>query len=136
MLLSLRQNGLTSLFKEVRVFKVYCPNPCRSRFSGVCLVYEVFQGIWHSNKENPSASWNAALSCPLMPSKLCKLVSRSDLVLELTIPWTFWLVVSYLVYKRASRFIEFETQVAHFCNCLPCSHQNAVAHVATFNLKY
>ena len=43
-------------------------NSCRSRFSGVCLVFQVFRGIWHSDKENPSVSWSAALSCPLMAS--------------------------------------------------------------------
>ena len=41
-------------------------NSCRSRFSGVYLVFEVFQLAWCSNKENPSAFWNATLSCPFI----------------------------------------------------------------------
>ena len=47
-------------------------------FSGVHLVFEVLQDAWHSNKENASASWNAALSYPLAALKLCKSVSRSS----------------------------------------------------------
>ena len=46
------------------------PNSCRSRFSGVCLVFEVFQAACRSNKENPSVYWNAALSCPFMASNM------------------------------------------------------------------
>ena len=57
------------------------PNPCRSRFSGVYLVFEVFLDTWHSHKENPST-----LACYLVLSlddlKLCKFISRSDLVLD------------------------------------------------------
>ena len=29
----------------------YYQNSCRSRFSGVYLIFEVFQDIWHSNTE-------------------------------------------------------------------------------------
>ena len=61
--------------------------------SGMCLVLEVFQDTWRSNKENPSVYWGATLSSPLMALKLCKFVARSDLVpvsfWMLTIPWTF-----------------------------------------------
>ena len=42
MLLSLRKNGLTSLFKEVRVFKVrqiYLPPPRRPNFGRSCEGY-------------------------------------------------------------------------------------------------
>ena len=38
------------------------------KFMLISLSGKVFHGIWHSNKENSSASWNAALSCPLRPS--------------------------------------------------------------------
>ena len=37
-------------------------------FSGVYLVFEVFQDTWRSNNNNPGAYWNAALSCPFMAS--------------------------------------------------------------------
>ena len=46
------------------------------------LVLEVLQYIWHSDKENPSAYWHVALSCPLDGLELYKFVSRSDLVLD------------------------------------------------------
>ena len=42
--------------------EIYHQNSSQSHLSGVYLVFEVFQGTWHSNKENPSVSWNAALS--------------------------------------------------------------------------
>ena len=41
---------------------------CQSRFSGVYLVFKVFQDIWCSNKENPGALWSATLSCASMAS--------------------------------------------------------------------
>ena len=51
-------------------------------FSGVYLVFKVFQDAWRSNKENPN--WNATLSCPFIHGfKLCRFVSGSDLVLIL-----------------------------------------------------
>ena len=84
--------------------QIYYQNSCRYGFSGMYLVFEVFQGIWHSNKKNPCLYWHATLSCPFMCSNLCTLVSRSDLVLELTIPWTFGLVVPISFCWRASRF--------------------------------
>ena len=37
-------------------------------FSGVHLVFEVFQDAWSSNKENPSVYWGATPSCPFMAS--------------------------------------------------------------------
>ena len=43
-------------------------NSCQSRFSGVYLDFQVFQDTWRSSKENPSAYWNAALSCPFKAS--------------------------------------------------------------------
>ena len=35
---------------------------------GVHLVFDVFQDAWRSDKENPSAYWNATLPCPFMAS--------------------------------------------------------------------
>ena len=45
--------------------QIYYLNSCQSRFSDVHLASEVFQDIWHSNKEHPCASCNATLSCRL-----------------------------------------------------------------------
>ena len=89
--------------------QIHCLNSCRSRFSGVYLVFEVFQDSWCSNKENPSAHWNAALSCPFMASAH----GNSYLVLisfwTLTMPWIFYPI---------SRFVVLPTKVAHLCFCL------------------
>ena len=86
------------------------PDSCRSRVSCACLVFEVFQDACRSNKENPSAHWNATLSCPF--------VSRSDLVLisfwMLTMPWFFF-------------FVADKSGVSMF---LPTSHKNGVAHMS------
>ena len=66
----------------------------------------------------------------LVPSclKLCKFVSRSDLVLisfwMLSNPWFFF---SYLVCRRTSRFAVPQTKVAHLCFCLVCK-RNAGPH--------
>ena len=100
--------------------QMHCQNSCQSRFAGVYLIFEVFQGIWarHSHKDNPSVSWNAPLSCPFMPSNYanCHLVPISFL------SWPclglFGLVVSFLVYRRASWIVEFQNKVTHFCLCL------------------
>ena len=62
-------------------------------FSGVYLVFEVFQDIWHSNKEILVHAGMLPYLVPLKPQNMqigISLWSRSDLVLELTIPWTFW----------------------------------------------
>ena len=50
-------------------------------FSGVYLVFEMFQDTWRSNKDNPGVYWNATLSCPFMP-QIMQIHSRSDLVLD------------------------------------------------------
>ena len=42
----------------------------QSYFSGVHLVFQVFQETWCSNKQNPSANWNATLPCPLWPQSM------------------------------------------------------------------
>ena len=68
-------------------------NLCQSHFSGVYLVFEVLQDIWHCNQE--IIVYTEMLPC-LVPSwpqimQICiSFPSRPDLVLELTIPWTFW----------------------------------------------
>ena len=64
-----------------------------------------------------------ALRCypvlPLHGLKLCKFVSRSDLVLisfwMLTTPWIFYPIS---LFRRASRLIVFATKVAPECFCL------------------
>ena len=105
-------------------------NSCRSRFSGVFLVFEVFQTISGAPTRNPSVYWGATQSCPLMALKLCKFVSRSDLVLisfwMLTIPWIFDPISFY----GASRFIVFQTKNGALL-FLPCSHKHAVAHMGS-----
>ena len=55
-------------------------------FFGVYLVFEVFQDVGRSNKENASAYWNANPVLSLHGLKLCKFVSRSDLA-----PISFWM---------------------------------------------
>ena len=62
---------------------------CQSRLSGVHLVFEVFQDIWHSNKENPGVYWGAALSCPSIASNYANSYLVSILFWMLTIPWIF-----------------------------------------------
>ena len=47
---------------------MYYLNSCQSHFSGVYLVFVVFQDTWHSNKENTNAYRNATLSCLLIAS--------------------------------------------------------------------
>ena len=58
--------------------EIYYQNSYQSRFSGVYLVFEVFQDTWHSKKENPSVCWYATLPCPLIASNY----ATSDLVLD------------------------------------------------------
>ena len=99
--------------------EIYYPTSCRSCFSSVHLVFEEFQDAWRSNKENPSAYWNATLSCPFVASNH----ANSYLV-----PISFWsrsgcwpcleFVYPISFYRRASRFVVFQTKVAHLCFCL------------------
>ena len=71
---------------------MYCQYSCQSRFSGVYLVFEVFQDTSHSNKEILVYTGMLPPVLCLNGLKLYKFVSRSDLVLisfwMLTIPWT------------------------------------------------
>ena len=97
--------------------EIYYQSACRSRFSDVHLVFEVFQDTWRSNKGNPSAYWSATLSCPFMASNYANsyLVpisfrSRSDLALDADHALDF---LSILFYRRVSRFVVFQTNVAH-----------------------
>ena len=48
---------------------------CESRF-------EVFQDTWHSNREDPSVSLACLPVLSLDALKLCRFLSRSDLVLN------------------------------------------------------
>ena len=71
------------------------------------------------NKENPNVSWSASPVLSLNGLKICKFASPSHLVLisfwMLTVPWIFD-PISF--YRRASRFVVFQTKVAHLCFCL------------------
>ena len=65
--------------------------------------------------------------------KLCQLVSRSDLILELTIHQTFW-AGSFL-----SRFTSVHLVLQSFRQSgallfLPCSHKHAVAHMTLHSI--
>ena len=131
---------------------IYYQDSWQSRFSGVYLVFEVFQDAWHSNKENPSVYWHAILSCPLMASDyanwyriLISFRSRSGC-------WPFlglfmnprilrkcwWFPIS--LYRRASCFRAFQTKVAHCCFCLVCikigdSFSNPNPHIQGKNMN-
>ena len=76
------------------------------------LVFEVFQDTWRSNKDNP---------CLLSLDGL-KIVSRSDLVLELTVS------LDFLGWQLPISF----TGVHLFFRV--CSHKNAVAHMVLLGL--
>ena len=66
--------------------------------------FEVFQDTWRFNEENPSKP-ECQPSLSLNSLKLCKFVSRSDLVLNLVLDADHSLdLLSYLVFRRASRF--------------------------------
>ena len=85
------------------------------------LIYEVFLDARRSNKENPSVYWKVTLSCPFMASNyvnpylvLVSFWSHSGIWM-LTMPWIFH-PISFC--SRASRFVVFQTKVAHLCFCL------------------
>ena len=65
---------------------------------------------------------------PLNALKACKLVSRSDLVLELTIPWSFWGGGSLSRFKARISFYRVSDKIGAL-RFLPYSHKNEVAHV-------
>ena len=104
------------------------PNSCRSRFSGVYLVFEVSQDACRSNKENHR---NATLSCPFMASNyansylvLISFSSRSGC-------WEcLGFFLSYLVLQACISVcsVSDKSGASMF---LPCSHKNAVAHMHT-----
>ena len=87
---------------------------CRSRFSGVYLIFEVFQDACHSKKENPSVYWIATLSCPFTASNMMQirisLRSHSDLVLDADDALEFF---SYLALQACISFVAFQTKVEH-----------------------
>ena len=58
-------------------------------FLVVYLVFEVFQDVCRSNKENPSAYWNATLSCPCMASNYENSYLFPISFWVLTMPWIF-----------------------------------------------
>ena len=118
----------------------FITNSCQSRFSGVYLVFEVFQDILHSNKDNPNACWNATLSCPLTASNYASLylvpilecypvLSLNSLKLAslYLVPISFWMPREFQ--GNAGSFLSrftgvhlvfeaFQAKVAHFCPCL------------------
>ena len=104
---------------------------CVSRFC------QVFQDTWHSSKGNPSDSWHATLSSPLLASNHANLnlalISISFWML--IIPWTFqepkrlkeMLVVSYFALQACISFC------THYCCCLvrikmPVAHMSRKAN--------
>ena len=82
------------------------------------LVTVVFQEIWHSDKENLGASWNATLSCPSM-------ASSSDLAPDADHSLDF---LTYLVLQACISFCSVSDKSGALL-FLPCSHKSAVAHV-------
>ena len=94
-------------------------NSCRSRFSGVYLVLEVFQDACRSNKENPSAHWNNYANSYLVPISFW---SGSGC-------WPFLgFIGTYLILQACISFcsVSDKSGASMF---LPCSRKNAVAHV-------
>ena len=98
--------------------QTYYWNSCRSRFSGVYLVFEVFQDTWHSNKENPGVYWNATLSCPVMASNYAKLYLVPISIWSHSGCWPCLGFLSISFCRRASRFVAFQTKVTPLCFCL------------------
>ena len=103
-------------------------------FSGVYLIFKVFQDIWYSKKEILGV-----LECypvlALNGLKLCKFVSRSDLVLISSwMPDHVLDFLSYLVLQLCISFcsVSDKSGASLF---LPCSHQNAVAHMPPSNSR-
>ena len=92
-------------------------NSCQSCFSGVYLVFEVFQDTWRSNKDNPSVCWHVTLSCPFMASNYVNLYLVPISFWMLNMPW---ILDPISFYRRASRCVVFQTKVAHLCFCLVC----------------
>ena len=87
-------------------------------------MFEVFQAAIRSNEENLSA-----LSCPFMASNMqlrISFQSRSDLVLDADHALDF---LSYLVLQACISFcsVSDKSGASLF---LPCSHKNALAHIA------
>ena len=84
-------------------------------FSGVYLVFEVFQDAWRSNKENPSVYWNATLPCPFMASNYANWY---------LVPISFWMLTMPCIFypisfcRRVSHLVVLQTKVAHLCFCL------------------
>ena len=109
------------LLEDIRKYHAFssthmsCGGSCQSRFSGVYLVFEVFQDTWGSNKGSPSVYWHATLSCPLMASNC----GNSYLI-----PISFWMPTTPWIFypMRASRFVVFQTSGALLF--LPCSHKS------------
>ena len=92
-------------------------------FQACVSFFEVFQGIWHSNKRNPSVSSHATMSCPLMAQimQICmSFRSRSDLVLDAEHSLYF---LPCLVLQPSDK--------SGALLVLPCSHKNAVARIFT-----
>ena len=100
----------------------------QSRFSGVHLVFKVFQNTWHSRQENPSAHWHATLSCPLMASNMqirMSFRSRSDLGLDADHALDS---LSHLVLQACISFCSVSDRSGAPL-FLPCSHRNTLAHM-------
>ena len=84
--------------------ELYYQNSRQSHFSGVYLLFEVFQDTWRPHKQNPRVDWHATLSCPLM---------ASDDANSYLFPISFWMVLQACI-----SFLRRLSKVAHFCSCL------------------
>ena len=63
--------------------EIYYQNSCLSRFSGVYLIFEVFQDAWRANKENPSVPisfWMVFLSYLVLQARIsvCSISDKSS----------------------------------------------------------
>ena len=92
-------------------------------FFSVYLVFEVFQDAWRSNKENPCI----LECCPVLSFhglKLCKFVSRSDLILI-----SFWVLTIFIPSRFAGVYLVLFCSVSDKSGAslfLPCSHRSAL----------
>ena len=94
------------------------PNSCRSRFSGVHLVFEVFQMPVAPTRK--MLVYTGMLPClvPSWPQIMqirISFRSRSNLALDADNALDFS-PISF--YRRVSRFVAFQTKVEHLCFCL------------------
>ena len=80
----------TNCHKYPLLVQIYYQNSCQSHFSGVYVVFEVFQDTWHSNQGKSRCLLD---SHPVLSLTMASNYATPCLVLisfwMLTIPWTF-----------------------------------------------